>query len=168
MDKMNNFAQINKRVGLGILLGALLLVSAACGASSTSSGGNTAVEAAVATMPSASFTAVANQSVLTATVAITSAATTTTTEVVAVESSPDLERGARSYVKNECGACHGEEGEGVADKGGAITGSTLTLQEFDTLLRTGNGLGAEHIFGPSAVSPGGVTTLHAYVQSLGK
>ena len=192
---MINFGRTTKRVGLALFLGPLLVVGVACGGSgSESSGGSTAVEAVVPTMPPARFTAVANQSVLTATVAIspsttesdadgitTTAGITTTgittaggvsTETTGAADSaaanPDLERGARSYTKNKCGDCHGEQGEGIDGKGKAIAGTTLAPQEFDTLLRTGNGLGAEHIFGPSAISPGGMTTLYAYVQSLGK
>ncbi len=179
---MINFGKTTKRVGLALFLGPLLVVAVACGGSgSSSSGGNTAVEAVVPTMPPAQFTAVANQSVLTATVApgttnsVTTAITATaviSTEAAGTDSSavanPDLERGARSYTKNNCGECHGEQGEGVDGKGNSIAGTALTSQEFDALLRTGNGLGAEHIFGPSAVSPGGMTTLYAYVQSLGQ
>jgi mono/diheme cytochrome c family protein len=177
MDNMINSGQMSKRRGLGILLGSLLVLGVACGGGGTddSASGNTAVEAVVPTMPSARFTAVSSQSVLTATVAVAAnagATTTVTTTVAGADNSTpvnqDLERGARSYARNNCASCHGEQGEGVADKGAAITAMTLTLPEFDTLLRTGGGLGAEHIFGPSAISPGGMATLYAYVQSLGQ
>lgn len=178
-----------------LIFGMFLLITAACGGGNESTG-RTAVEVAVPTMPPARFTAVANQNTLPNTASATAASTTTisttTTSTTTVsitttselsETIPagttsadsatvdtpeaaDLERGARSYVKNNCAACHGEQGKGVADKGGAIDGTALSLQEFDYFLRTGGGLGAEHIFGPSAVSPGGMAYLHAYVQSL--
>lgn len=173
-----------------LIFGMFLLITAACGGGNESTG-RTAVEVAVPTMPPARFTAVANQNTLpntasaatisTTTISTTTVSITTTSEVsetipagtTAADSAPvdtpeaaDLERGARSYAKNNCAACHGEQGKGVADKGGAIGDTALSLQEFDYFLRTGGGLGAEHIFGPSAVSPGGMAYLHAYVQSL--
>jgi mono/diheme cytochrome c family protein len=97
---------------------------------------------------------------------------TTTSQVSeAVTAAPaaaaaDLERGARSYDKNKCADCHGAQGEGVAGKGKAIAGTSLSAGEFDRILRTGGGLGNSHIFGPSAVSPTGMGALYAYVQSL--
>ena len=48
----------------------------------------------------------------------------------------------------------------------AIGGTTLVADQFDIFLRTGGGLGDSHIFGPSAISPGGMATLYAYVKSL--
>jgi len=89
---------------------------------------------------------------------------TETQSVVAV--APDLERGARAYAKNKCADCHGAAGEGVADKGNAIASTTLTLDEFEDVLRTGGDLGNSHIFGTSAVSPSGMAILYQYVQSL--
>jgi mono/diheme cytochrome c family protein len=69
---------------------------------------------------------------------------------------------------NRCASCHGEQGEGVADKASPLTEFELSYSEFDTLLRTGdNGvLGNEHLFGPNAVSPSGMQALYAYVQNL--
>ncbi|RIK37745.1 MAG: hypothetical protein DCC55_23305, partial [Chloroflexi bacterium] len=96
-------------------------------------------------------------------VAVTATVTTTQT---AATGAADLERGARSYERNQCGSCHGERGEGVEGKGAAIAGTTLSEREFENLLRTGGGLGNTHIFGPSAISPAGMSALYAYVQSL--
>ena len=163
MDNSGRFIQWTWLIILLVTLSIGVIACGGSGSTETENGGRTAMEVAVPTMPSARFTAVANQSVLTATVAITA-----TTADVSTAASADLDRGARSYAKNNCAACHGEAGEGVADKGGAIAGTALTMQEFDTFLRTGGGLGAEHIFGPSAVSPTGMEYLHAYVQSLGQ
>ncbi|MFN8487827.1 MAG: hypothetical protein U0350_09565 [Caldilineaceae bacterium] len=90
-------------------------------------------------------------------------ATTTTTSA----SADDLARGNRSYTKNKCADCHGDKGEVVAGKTTkAIGGTTLTLDQFDQFLRTGGGLGDTHIFGPGAISPGGMQALYAYVKSL--
>jgi mono/diheme cytochrome c family protein len=85
---------------------------------------------------------------------------------VTTPSAADLERGARSYERNQCASCHGEQGEGVAGRGGAIAGTSLSEREFENVLRTGGGLGNTHIFGPSAISPAGMGVLYAYVQSL--
>lgn len=88
--------------------------------------------------------------------------------VAATVPTPDLARGQTVYVNRKCGDCHGEQGEGVPDKGSAIAGTVLSLQEFTEVLRTGGKgtLGNEHIFGAGAISPGGMTALHAWLQSL--
>ncbi len=148
----------------------------ACGGGSSSSNTNSAGAsvAAAPTMPSGNFVSVGQQNVLTTTTSLTetTAATETTssTQTASAESAApvDLTRGENAYVKNNCGDCHGANAEGVADKGSAIAGTTLTLEEFDAVLRTGSGLGNTHIFGRSAVSPSGMAILYAYVQSLGQ
>ena len=143
----------------------ILVLVAACGRSSstgdTSAGGGPVV---VPTMPPAKFTAVAEQAspgstVLTQTAVLTQAAAT---------DASTLERGATIYVNRKCGECHGVQGEGVPDKGSALAGTEITLQEFTTTLRTGgNGeLGPDHLYGQSAISPGGMEALHAWLQSL--
>jgi mono/diheme cytochrome c family protein len=158
---------------LVLLLGALTVWAlTGCGGQGGGASATNTPAAAVPTMPPARFTAVAQQSALTATVALTTVAdvVTGTAEVTqttaAGPAAADLERGARSYERNQCASCHGERGEGVAGKGGAIAGTTLSEREFENVLRTGGGLGNTHIFGPSAVSPAGMGALYAYVQSL--
>jgi mono/diheme cytochrome c family protein len=166
--------------GLALILFVLTLFLVACGGSSSNSNSSTGAQAprAVPTMPRARFTAVAEQSVLTRTGSLTPTATlTATAEVTASTATTSaasaavdpaiLERGARAYERNECATCHGEQGEGVAGQAGAIAGTTLSETEFTDVLRTGGGLGNSHIFGPSAISPGGMSALYAYVQSLG-
>jgi mono/diheme cytochrome c family protein len=154
----------------------LTLLLAACGGGATTSNDGAGESAdsfsapAVPTMPPARFTAVGQQSVMTQTVAVTTTAPVTVAAVITADApaagSAELTRGANSYARNNCAECHGETGEGVGGKGKAIAGTTLTESEFTNLLRTGGGLGNTHIFGPSAVSPGGMTALYAYVQSL--
>ncbi len=78
----------------------------------------------------------------------------------------DLERGARVYANENCAECHGAEGEGVEGKGSAIAGISLSESEFSDLMRTGRGIGPDHLYGPNAISPGGLTALHAWLQSL--
>jgi mono/diheme cytochrome c family protein len=166
-----------RKKALCLLLLVLLLV--ACGGRATPSTGGAsgsggpaddAGAPVVPTMPPARFTAVGEQSVMTQTASVMTTAPVTSTTVVTGGAPPastaDLTRGANVYARNHCAGCHGENGEGVAGKGKAIAGTTLTEKEFTDLLRTGGGLGNTHIFGPSAISPGGMTALYTYVQSL--
>jgi mono/diheme cytochrome c family protein len=144
------------------------LIFAACGGSnSSSSASNGGTPIPTPTQMSGSFTAVGEQSVLTDTAELLETASVTESASSA-NTNVDLSVGERSYTKNKCGDCHGAKGEGVADKGNAIAATSLSLEEFDKVLRTGGGLGNSHIFGRSAVSPSGMEALYAYVQSLGQ
>jgi len=80
-----------------------------------------------------------------------------------------IARGKRSYEKLECGGCHGENAEGLPDKGAALAGTALTEAEFKDVLRTGGKgeLGNEHLYGTSAISESGIGALYAFLQSLG-
>lgn len=123
---------------------------------------------AAPTMPSGNFVAVGEQSILSNTARLTQTVQITQATQASSGAAPDLQRGEAAYTKNKCGDCHGANGEGVPDKGNTLVGMTLTLQEFDAVLRTGGGLGNTHIFGRSAVSPSGMEALYAYTQSLGQ
>jgi mono/diheme cytochrome c family protein len=161
-----------------VIILVLLFLFTACGGGNDSAGTTASTSAdsnsqtaasnnteanGVATMPAPAnnFTAVGQENVLTTTVALTQTQTTTTTANTA-----NLELGQRAYAKNKCADCHGAKGEGVTGKGKAIAGTTISLQNFDQVLRTGGGQGNSHIFGRSAVSPTGMEALYAYVQSL--
>ena len=156
-----------------LLFVVVFLFIAACGrnreGSADSSQSPSADRLAAPTMPAGQFTAVGEQSILTDTASLTETAQTTqsvqTTQTTSA-AAPDLARGEAAYTKNKCGDCHGAKGEGVTDKGNAIAGTTLSLEACDALLRTGGGLGNDHIFGRSAVSPSGMEALYAYVQSF--
>lgn len=141
-----------------------LLVLTACGrpsSSNTSSEPGTASEPTVApTMPSANFAAVSQSAGV-----ITETLTVSNTQAGNINAEI-AERGAAAYTKNQCGDCHGASGEGVADKGNAIAGTALSFADFENVLRTGGGLGNDHIFGRSAISPGGMTALYEYVLAL--
>ena len=80
----------------------------------------------------------------------------------------DLSRGERTYTNRECGACHGAQGEGVADKGGPLAGTELSETEFTDILRTGGQgeLGNDHLYGTQAISPSGMEFLYAYIKSF--
>jgi mono/diheme cytochrome c family protein len=79
-----------------------------------------------------------------------------------------IARGKRSYEKLGCGTCHGENGEGLPDKGSALAGTELTEAEFKDILRTGGKgeLGNDHLYGTSAISESGLGALYAFLQSL--
>ena len=81
----------------------------------------------------------------------------------------DVAAGQRTFG-SKCASCHGVQGEGVEGKGKGIATWTMSVSDFDDLLRTGakGALGTEHIYGPSQISPSGVKNLYAYVQSLQK
>ncbi|MFZ1752714.1 MAG: c-type cytochrome [Caldilineaceae bacterium] len=119
----------------------------------------------VATMPPAKFTAVAEQAASENTNVAPKADT-----LVTPTSDVSISRGELVYTNRKCGDCHGAQGEGVADKGSALAGTDLNFQRFEDILRTGdNGtLGNSHLYGPSAISPSGMTNLYAFVTSLEK
>lgn len=161
---------------LPIVLFSVVFLLAACGGGQSSTAGDSGSAAnnrfAAPTMPSGNFTSVGQQNAMTSTTSLTQTTqateTTATTDTAASAAPADLTRGENAYVKNKCGDCHGANGEGVAGQGNAIAGTTLPLDEFEAVLRTGRGLGNTHIFGRSAVSPSGMEALYAYVQSLGQ
>ncbi len=166
---MSHLSTYLRPLGLVSLIVLLLFLVVACGRSesSTSSSSPSAPGLSAApTMPSGQFTAVGEQSVMTTTTTLTTTSSSTTATSETTAASADLSRGEAAYTKNKCGDCHGAAGEGVADKGKALTDMSLTADEFDNLLRTGGGLGNSHIFGRSAVSPSGMQALYLYVQSL--
>lgn len=146
---------------MALLLVALLL--AACGGGGGESAAATPV--VVPTMPPARFTAVAEQSVVQAT-SVAPKVENLTTPTVDVS----ISRGETVYTNKKCGDCHGPAGEGVEGKGKPLAGTELTFQKFEDILRTGGGgsLGRDHQYGPSAISPSGMTNLYAFVASLGK
>jgi len=173
MRRSSTFAKLT----ISLVLITLATLLAACGGNSSSSGNASSGSApaassdnnapAIATMPVpvGNFKAHADNQ-------ITGTTPVSTTQVVsqsqtAAASADDLARGNRSYVKNKCADCHGAKGEVVAGKTTkAIGGTTLAADQFDQFLRTGGGLGNDHIFGPATISPGGMAALYAYVKSL--
>lgn len=180
--------KLGLRIWLPLLCTVCVLFLAACGGGGDSASGEDSGAAVVPTMPSARFTAVAQQNPTRAAPAAPPVAdneeggeaeSETTTTITATDAVTDavapspgldealLERGAGIYERNNCASCHGAAGEGVAGQAGAIAGTTLSESDFADILRTGGGLGNSHIFGTSAVSRSGMGALYAYVQSLG-
>ena len=143
----------------------LAFAASACGSSDDSSGDSASSDSAqsensggrrvIPTMPPARF-----------------AAPTTmidATKVAGSESTPepgepDIEFGTQTFSRL-CAECHGDAGQGVADKGEAV-GAMDSEEELDDLLRTGGGYGPEHLFGPDKISPDGIMSLHAFMQTL--
>lgn len=82
----------------------------------------------------------------------------------------NLSQGERIYNNKKCGDCHGDQGQGVEDKGKGVAGMSLSEAEFTDIMRTGGKgkLGSDHLYGPQAISPSGMTALYAYIKSLPK
>jgi mono/diheme cytochrome c family protein len=146
------------------ILALIVLIVVACGGAAEDAA-PAATSQPVATMPPARFTAVAEQSASQNTNVAPKVET-----LVTPTADASLSRGELVYTNKKCGECHGEQGEGVADKGSALAGTTLDYTKFEDILRTGdNGvLGNDHLYGASAISPSGMTNLYAFVTSLGK
>lgn len=163
MDEKRTVCSIWVRI-LPLLCTVLFVAACGGGSSAGDTGAAADVQPVVPTMPPAKFTAVAEQAITGTTTVSRTVALTQTTQVDA----QSLARGAGIYVNRKCGECHGAQGEGMADKGSALAGTKLTLQEFENTLRTGgNGkLGPDHLYGQSSISPAGMRTLHAWLQSL--
>lgn len=147
---------------------AAALALAACGGGSAPGGAGSAParsERVVPTMPAAQFAMPTSQ------ISAAAGTTVTTTEEVATpepadEATEDLARGERVYTNRGCAECHGAEGEGVADKGAAVAGTALSEEEFTDLMRTGGDIGPDHLYGPNAISPSGMTAMYAWLKSL--
>lgn len=157
-------------VALTIFLTAATLLTACGGGSnnadSTEDAASTAAEeeqdesaGGAPTMPAARFAAVEGD------VDLTKVAESADDATPAPDGEADIALGESAYGRL-CAECHGEAGEGVADKGEAITDVTLESAAFDDLLRTGGGYGNEHIFGPNTISDDGIASLLAFVQTL--
>jgi mono/diheme cytochrome c family protein len=76
----------------------------------------------------------------------------------------------KTVYDNKCASCHGAQGEGVEGKGKGVAGWTMAAADFEDILRTGGKgrLGNEHLYGPSQISPSGVSNLYAFVRTLQK
>lgn len=99
-------------------------------------------------------------------IATAAAATAVAPTAQTTELDPQMvERGRDRYVVLECGSCHGENGEGT-ENGSALAGTTLSEDDFITFLRTGGGLGNDHLYSTDRLSERGGRNLYAYVLSL--
>ncbi|MEM7131654.1 MAG: cytochrome c [Chloroflexota bacterium] len=116
-------------------------------------------DSGIQAMPTANFSSVGEQSGITI---------TTNIEVPAEDAEddgPDLAMGERVYG-NRCAECHGPTADGIPDMAPTLIGLSLSLHEFEDLLRTGGDLGPEHLFGTRVVSANGLAAMHAYLSSL--
>ena len=151
-----------------LVMAIALLPLAACRGSDADSTGDSADAPAaqeqqegggVPTMPAAQFAAVEAE------VDLTKVAETAEEATTEPDDEADLTLGASAYERL-CVECHGTAGEGVADKGEAITGVDIDIPALVDLLRTGGGYGNEHIFGPAKISDDGIASLFAFMQTL--
>jgi mono/diheme cytochrome c family protein len=76
-----------------------------------------------------------------------------------------VSRGRDRYVALECGACHGENGEGT-DANTSLIGLTLSEGAFVSLMRSGGALGADHQYSTNRLSDSGGKNLYQYLLSL--
>lgn len=76
-----------------------------------------------------------------------------------------VERGRDRYVVLECGACHGDSGEGTAD-GAALTDYAANEADFISFMRSGGSLGAAHQYATNRLSDTGGRNLYQYLLSL--
>lgn len=94
------------------------------------------------------------------------------TKVAERGSTPEVEVvdpafGAQVYVRL-CADCHGEALEGIPGEAEPIEVYALNREELTDLLRTGGGYGPTHLFGLDKVSPEGIASLQAHLESLGE
>jgi len=95
-----------------------------------------------------------------------------TSEATAAANSLDPEvvaRGKTRYDALACATCHGENGEGVTDKGKALTSITYqSAEEFISFMRSGGTIGPSHQYASNRLSTTGGTAVYQYLLSLRK
>lgn len=87
-----------------------------------------------------------------------------TPEPVAFPDAGDLELGQRIYG-NLCAQCHGLDLQGT-EEGGFLTNLNMNQDDFTIMLRTGGGLGNQHLFGTTKVSQTGIESLFSYLETF--
>jgi mono/diheme cytochrome c family protein len=141
----------------GVLI-ILMMFAAACGSAATSTEPG---RSTVTPIPVYQYTAPTEPPQM-----ATVAAITATTSGSTAELDPQrVERGRDRYIALECGACHGENGEGT-DEGSVLIGLTLSEEEFVSFMRSGGALGAEHQYSTNRLSDTGGRNLYQYLLSL--
>lgn len=76
-----------------------------------------------------------------------------------------VERGQGRYEALGCARCHGEQGEGTDDVP-PLTTSTISLNDFITLMRSGGEIGTDHQFATNVLSDSGGRNLYQYLLSI--
>lgn len=160
----NSWGGVWRAAAVGMLTAAILML-AACGGGGAEPDAGAEAEATTApanagrvvpTMPAARFAA--PTTMIDATKVAESAATPE-------PEAADAAFGEEVYARL-CADCHGEQLEGVAGKAEPIDAYALDVTALTDLLRTGGGNGPEHIFGLDKVSPEGIASLQAYLETL--
>jgi mono/diheme cytochrome c family protein len=76
-----------------------------------------------------------------------------------------VERGRGRYEALQCAECHGENGEGN-DQGPSLLTSTMSEDDFISLMRSGGEMGPEHQFSTNVLSASGGVNLYQYLLSI--
>ena len=122
----------------------LTLVAAGCGRNrdeeGSAGGAGLASSTAVPTMPAARFampTSMIDSAKNSTTTVAAGEAVTATVAAAGTPEAPavDLTAGNAIYTNRKCAECHGEQGEGVADKGKAVAGTALSLRSASAARR---------------------------------
>lgn len=142
-----------------ITIGLIVPLLAACGGASTSTDGNRPLT--VTPIPVYQYNAPTEPPQL-ATIAAQTAAAQGSSAGLDPQA---VERGRDRYVALECGACHGDSGEGT-DRGQALAGTTLSEDDFISFLRSGGTVGSSHQYSTNRLSDNGGRNLYQYILSL--
>lgn len=164
-----------------LLFGTTMLALAACGGGgsgdATSNSDNSAgvtAEVRPTIIPTYNFVLpTASPGGSTSSASTAEATTEATAEATAAASTtgPDPEKialGQGRYTALECNTCHGEAGEGVTDKGPALTTFAMSEDEFITFMRSGGTMGPAHQFATNRLSITGGANLYQFMLSLVK
>lgn len=144
----------------GAIVGfALILFTSACGGTPAAPDAPTAT---LTQIPTFQFT----QPTAPPAVATSAAATQTARGEQAALDPQAVERGRGRYVALECGSCHGDAGEGVADKGASLIVSTQDEETFIGFMRSGGNIGPSHQYSTNRLSDSGGRNLYQYLLSL--
>lgn len=74
--------------------------------------------------------------------------------------------GQTIYTTLACNSCHGDKGEGVTDKGKALTSFSMSQDDFVSFLRSGGTVGSTHIYSTDKLSDDDAKVLYTFLQSL--
>jgi cytochrome c553 len=75
-----------------------------------------------------------------------------------------VDEAQRIFIDVGCAECHGDQGEGVEDKGGSLQGTRTILNAFQTRVRNGRGQ-AMPAFSEEEISDEDVGIIHEWLRN---